>query len=308
MHSINNISCLDILIIILIVLIVVKIFLNDNQEHLILLRKHDPTYIANKFKIKNFIKLKTTPVVKYNSRIQRTIDENIPKDVYMVWHTNNLPPKMKFHLDECIKNNRELTFHIYNSDDCRNYIIENFDHRVVNAYDRLNPIAYKVDLFRYCVMYKSGGIYVDIKMMPVDGFKFIDVMDKERFTLERDAWYRSVWMTDSYGICNAFIIAKPNNEIFLDCIENIVDNVDNDFYGFNDLYPTGPGLLGKIYFEHKKTFDDFDLFFVGMVDGNYTIQLNNSIILQSYPEYSKERSNGGKQQYGTIYNNRQIYL
>ena len=51
--------------------------------------------------------------------------------------------------------NKHITFHLFNDDDCRNYIKNNFETKVLHK-DSLNPSAYKADLWRYCVLYKEG--------------------------------------------------------------------------------------------------------------------------------------------------------
>ena len=55
---------------------------------------------------------------------------------------------------------------------CRDFIAKHFSEEVVYTFDKLKPGAYKADLWRYCVMYITGGIYLDIKMCPVNGFRF----------------------------------------------------------------------------------------------------------------------------------------
>jgi hypothetical protein len=255
----------------------------------------------NRHDIAKYIYNKTNPIKPYIIKDVYSVCQDIPLNIYMVWHSQELPPKMKENLDMAIIANPEFNFYIYNENDCRIFIRDNYDQDVLNAFDRLNPIAYKADLFRYCVLYALGGIYIDIKIMPVNGFKFIHLMDRERFTLERDGFY---WDKDVFGINNGFIIVKPRNEILLDCINEIVDSVKNSYYGFNCLYPTGPGLLGLKYFKHKKSFDEIDLFFTSI----YKIQLGKNLILESYPEYLEEKKVGNEKNYGTLYDEKKIYL
>ena len=77
-----------------------------------------------------------------------------------------LPPKMY----ECIVSNLiynrvgiDCIHYLYNDDDCRAFIRDAFPPDVVAAYDLLIPTAFKADLWRYCVLYKFGGVYLDIK-------------------------------------------------------------------------------------------------------------------------------------------------
>jgi mannosyltransferase OCH1-like enzyme len=278
---------------------------DDDYEHF-LLSNYQKTYIPEKQNIVDYINTMTWPVKQYEQerKPDELLNSEIPKDIYMVWHSSELPPIMKTYIDEEIANNPEFNFFIYNLETCREFIKQNFNEDVLRAFDTLGPMAYKADLWRCCILYIKGGIYLDIKYIPVNGFKFIDIIDKERFTLERDGYF---WENGTFGINNALIVAKAGNQILSDCIDNIVDNVNNKFYGFNDLYPTGPGLMGQIYFEYKQRYDDIDLFFVGYPEGKYTIQLGKSIILQSYPEYNAERTAGGKHSYASFYGDKNIY-
>jgi mannosyltransferase OCH1-like enzyme len=52
-------------------------------------------------------------------------------------------------------------YRFYDDNDVRNYIINNFPSRVLDAFDAIIPGAFKADLFRYLVLMKDGGIYVD---------------------------------------------------------------------------------------------------------------------------------------------------
>ena len=71
--------------------------------------------------------------------------------------------------------NPEFEHYLYDDDDCRNFISKHFDEEVVEAFDLLIPGAYKSDLWRYCILYVTGGIYLDIKYKPIYGFKLIEL-------------------------------------------------------------------------------------------------------------------------------------
>jgi len=268
-------------------------YLFDNYEY----------FTIDRNAIASYINQNTNTKYKHNQIISYAKQVEIPLDIYMVWHTD-IPPIMQHHLNKSIEENDECNFHIYNVDDCRKFIKFNFNEDVLNAFDALTPIAYKIDLWRYCVIYKNGGIYVDIKMFPVNGFKYIHLVDREYFVLERDGKW---WKNDKFGICNAFIIAKAGNKILGDCIKKIVENVKIKNYDRNALYPTGPGLLGDIYFEYNENYDDIELFFIGIIDGIYYIKHYDKVILQSYPEYNIERLNGGQKSYYDLYLKKNIY-
>jgi hypothetical protein len=77
-----------------------------------------------------------------------------------------LPPKMY----ECIHDNLTLNrvgvdciHYLFHDEDCRSFIEREYPPDVLMAYDRLIPTAFKADLWRYCVLYKYGGAYLDVK-------------------------------------------------------------------------------------------------------------------------------------------------
>ena len=256
--------------------------------------------LYEKIKDKQIVKSQYQPTSSPKSHI-------VPLKLFQTWHSNDLPPKMKENIDTMRKNNPELEYFLYDDNDCIDFLKTYFPKDVVDAYNTLLPGAYKADLWRYCVMYIHGGVYLDIKYQCVDGFKFIDIMDREHFVLERPYY----WKPGTYGIYNALIIAKPGNSLLLECIQNIVRNTQTNYYGYNPLYPTGPGLLGELYFgnieQNLHRIDNFDLVF-NIIDGIDVIIYQNQIILQSYTEYRKEQRATQKHKYYTeLWSQRSIY-
>ena len=64
----------------------------------------------------------------------------------------------------------------------REFISKYFNKDVLEAYDTLLPGAYKADLWRYCILYKMGGIYMDIKYtLSNNTYKLINLTDKEYY-------------------------------------------------------------------------------------------------------------------------------
>jgi mannosyltransferase OCH1-like enzyme len=120
------------------------------------------------------------------------------------------------------------------------FIKENFSEDVLNAYNSLIPGAYKADLWRYCILYKQGGIYIDVRYFPYNGFKFINLTEKEHFVLDLPSCNTGI-----SGIYNALMVCLPGNEILLKAINQIVENVSTKYYGNCWLEPTGPLLLEK---------------------------------------------------------------
>jgi mannosyltransferase OCH1-like enzyme len=197
------------------------------------------------------------------------------------------------------KINPEFTHYLYDDDDCREFIKNNFDENVLNAYNSLVPGAYKADLWRCCVLYINGGVYIDIKYNCVNGFKFISLTEKEYFVRDRpeDCVY------------NALIVALPKNEILLKCINQIIENVKNSYYGKCPIFPTGPGLLGHFFSPYER--NNLELYFTSTMKDNIEecyIVYKDTKILDYYPEYREEQSKFQKNKhYDFLWNEKNIY-
>jgi mannosyltransferase OCH1-like enzyme len=223
----------------------------------------------------------------------------IPANIFQTWHTKKLPPKMYQAIKYIKTNNPGFKHFLFDDNDCREFIKNNFDISVLNAYDRLIPGAYKADLWRYCILYKLGGIYMDIKYIPVNNFKLINLLEQEHWVLDNGGG----------GIYNALMVCKPNNEILLKSINQIVENVRNRFYGNGFLQPTGPGLLAKYFTEEDKQNFAIKHILKGTNDFDKYILLNNYDILRCYPGYVSEREvYSSKKHYAVLWKERNIYL
>lgn len=86
----------------------------------------------------------------------------IPKIIYQTWKTVDLPPNVITVRERMIAKNPEYTFHLYDDDAIDTFIRVNFNGRIYSAFSTLKLGAAKADFWRYCVLYKTGGIYLDI--------------------------------------------------------------------------------------------------------------------------------------------------
>lgn len=227
--------------------------------------------------------------------------EQIPRNIFQTWVTKTLPTYMGINVDLLKKFNPEFKHHIFDDNDCYEFIRDNFDPDVLEAFVNLIPGAYKADLWRYCVLYIHGGIYLDIKFKCSHGFKLINLLKNESFCLDRDGFWKD---KKSFGIYNAVMVCKPQNKFLLRCIEQIVKNVNSNYYGHNSLYPTGPGMLGDLYLKfynnkellRMKTMKNMDILFEG------------SVIMRHYNEYRfEQKQTPNYKHYGTLWNKKKIY-
>jgi mannosyltransferase OCH1-like enzyme len=185
----------------------------------------------------NVKSINSIPKVIYKTGIDDY--RNIPGDVYNVFR-------------ETIKLNPEFKIKYYSDKDSRDFIKNNFENEILLTYDKLIPGAYKADLFRYCILYKNGGIYSDLTQRFTIPFNKLIDLEKDNLYLVKDIeHYKINGEGSSKGIQISFMVSRPGNEIFLKAIKQIVKNANDKYYGDNPLHPTGPTLFYNILQDYK---------------------------------------------------------
>lgn len=231
----------------------------------------------------------------------------IPLKIFQTWFSKTLPE----HIGKCVEElkalNPEFEHHLYDDDECRNFIRDNFDNEVLESFDLLIPGAYKADLWRYCILYIYGGIYMDIKYRCINGFRLISLSEQVGFV--KDA------KSSGLGIYNALLITPPRNPLYLNFINKVVYNVKNRFYGENSLCPTGPMMLKQFFnqknihninLQHRVVFNSVtreNSYFI------FDIHRNKNILKIDENYRNEQRLNtNNKRHYSTMWDKREIYL
>jgi mannosyltransferase OCH1-like enzyme len=236
------------------------------------------------------------PFINKNELIFK--ETNIPLNLYQTWSTLNLPPKMKENVEQLKMDNPEFTHYLYDDAMCRDFIKTHFNKDVLYTFDKLQPGAYKADLFRYCILYINGGIYLDIKYKCINKFKLMYLTNNEYYVRDR-------LRNENYGIYQALLVCYPYNTILLKCIHDIINNVKNNFYisdSSGDLMVTGPFLMNKYF-----TKDEINNFKLNIAFKDNNINYNSISILESYKEYRTEQKNSTSKHYSKLYNEISIY-
>lgn len=207
---------------------------------------------------------------------------HVPKNIFQTWHTLDLPKQMQESVDNLKTLHSDFQHFLYDDEMCRKFLVDNFPDIVVYTFDKLKPGAYKSDLWRYCVLFIHGGIYLDIKYKCQGSFTFHKLLHQEHWT--RDRYKRNSSDTPPFlGVYQGCIICFPRNDILHRTICQVIYNVKNNIYGQTDLYTTGPHLLTKHCFTNEEI-NGFDLSF----NGN-GIMYHGTQILNYYSEYRDEQ-------------------
>ena len=174
--------------------------------------------------------------------------------------------------------------------------------------------AYKADLWRYCVLYIHGGVYVDIKAQLLVGLNDVISEDIQFLSIKDKPSDSSNSLLSTY-ILQAFLCAKPKHAFLKKAIDLIVSNVESGDYGYETISITGPGLIGKainmvlnrpentpnLSGEHNINGCEYTLWppspgLKAIKDGS-----NKSVFMYEYPTYRDELNANFQGNIGSLY-------
>lgn len=148
-------------------------------------------------------------------------NRKIPKYIFQTMETTLISDDMnKFSRQRLIDLNPGYEYFYFDALDCRKFIKDNFDKKVFKAYDKLLAGAFKADLFRYCLLYKYGGVYCDINFMPLESFDTY-ISDDLEFVIPDDP---------SHGLWQGFFAIKPKSDLLKITIDLTVKDILEEVY------------------------------------------------------------------------------
>jgi mannosyltransferase OCH1-like enzyme len=168
---------------------------------------------------------------------------NIPKRIFQT-HKSIQYIQSKPNLKSAINSWRrfvpEFGYHFYTDEMCDEFMktdmVEEFGEEIYEAYSRLPIPVMKADLWRYCIIYKYGGIYADADA--------VCLCDPKMFTLYETQLVCAP--ENSVHLCQWTFAAPPNSPFLKSIIELAVKRIltITEIRGEHVIhYLTGPGVF-----------------------------------------------------------------
>lgn len=160
----------------------------------------------------------------------------IPKQIFQTFKTDKLSFWVRWHVRKIKRKNPEYAYHFYDDAMIEAFIRDEFPPEYIHAYQRLTIGAAKADFFRYAVLYKKGGIYIDIDSGVKTPFRnFIHEHDHGIISLEKDKICFVQWA----------LIFEAGHPFLKKTLEMMLDHIENHRYP-NDVHATtGPSVFTK---------------------------------------------------------------
>lgn len=136
--------------------------------------------------------------------------KNLPKIIVSTYYDKNkIPQKVYDNIKKYAPNYKLI---IYDDNDIKIFLKKYYSKNVLDCFNQLVG-AHKADLFRYCYLYKFGGIYIDIKTELIKDINEIFNKNIDLYT---------VLSINKNTIYQGIIYSKKKNPIFKKLISYIV--------------------------------------------------------------------------------------
>ena len=162
----------------------------------------------------------------------------IPKLIHQtVKDKSSLPDIFKQNIDKLRQTNPGWKYRLYDDNDIITFVSDHYDSDMLKLYLTINASygAAKADFFRYLLMLKFGGVYLDIKSTAVK--RLDDVL------LQTDTYVLSHWnnkkgeLFEGYGMLPGLpsageyqqwhIIAEPDHPFLREVVSVVSSNIEN---------------------------------------------------------------------------------
>lgn len=171
----------------------------------------------------------------------------IEKNIFQSWYTKDLDPRLKEKIINFRRMNPLYKYYLYDDKEIDEFVNKYYEGEIADCYNKLNIIVAKVDFWRYLILYKYGGIYVDMDSSINKNLdKLIKENDQAIITAESNLDCYVQWG----------LIFSKEHPILKKTIDLIVENIKNNRYP-NDIHKmTGPTVYTKaIDYVNKNLFN-----------------------------------------------------
>jgi mannosyltransferase OCH1-like enzyme len=158
----------------------------------------------------------------------------IPQVIFQTMESSLALLNVKQCIDQIRQLNPGYAYYYFTAYDCREFISKEFPD-LLEYYDLLLPGAYKADLWRYCILYKYGGFYMDCRMLPYLSFDSI---------VSKQTEFMSCVDVNQNMVYQAILGCAPQSAFMKQAIDLSIENIKKRKNNVGDLGITGPKVMG----------------------------------------------------------------
>lgn len=168
----------------------------------------------------------------------------IPKIIHQTWKTETIPERWKDAVDSCKKIHKGYRYILWTHQTMRKFVQKFYPDFYPTYRDYPHDIQ-RCDAFRYLVLYKYGGIYLDMDLVckkKVDDLLHYDLVLSKSHNVK-----------NSYN--NGLIMVIPKHPFIQFCIEALPNHInDYSYFGkhWHIMNSTGPFFLTGMIHKYSK--------------------------------------------------------
>lgn len=162
--------------------------------------------------------------------------DRVPRVIHQTYPTLDLPEDLAANVAQMQALNPGWQHELYDDAAIHRFIAAEYGEAVLATYDRLDPVygAARADLFRYLLLYRHGGVYLDIKSAALEPLDRV-LRDDDRYILsqwqqkgERAAWGDHAELAGVPGgeYQQWHIIAAPGHPFLRAVIQAVLANIE----------------------------------------------------------------------------------
>lgn len=169
----------------------------------------------------------------------------IPKIIHQTWRDKDLSEDFQMLADSWKELHPEWHYILW-TDEMNREFIKRFFPDFLLQYDSYESIIQKVDAVRYFILYKIGGLFVDLDFECIENIESLIASSACVFALEPIAHCEQ--FKKEKIICNAFMACRSGNDFMKTICDSLSSFSWQDQHFINNILgTTGPFALTEIY-------------------------------------------------------------
>ena len=171
----------------------------------------------------------------------------IPKNIHFIWLGSSFPEKYKRLQETWIKYHPDWNIKIWNDIDAEDFGMIN-----KKEFDTIDNLGAKSDIFRYEILYRHGGLYVDTDFECFSSFDDLLYLD----FFAGGGW--NTWPV----VFNGILVCTAGNKYLFNIINTLKQSSIDNRYTFNEILRyTGCDFITDIYIDYIKETTDKTVIF-----------------------------------------------
>jgi mannosyltransferase OCH1-like enzyme len=160
----------------------------------------------------------------------------IPKRIFQTWSPKEVDPVLLNWIERTKAMNPGYRHFLFNDSDREEFILREYPGEIAECYQRLTIGAARADFWRYLVLYKYGGVYIDLDSeikKPLD--MLIRPDDEAIISVEGNPFNYVQWA----------LMFRAGHPLLKRTIDLVVDNIKTNRYPNDISAMTGPVAFAR---------------------------------------------------------------